>query len=286
MKYPKHLIKFNIAEEDYEYEERWLRKQLKNDGQAQNTIESYCWTLRHFLRDYNGVVSPETLQAFRQKMIDTVSPATVNNRLHGLNRYLKEKGYDYRIKSVKVVPKQYIENVISPRDYKHLKRMLKKDDMLFYLLVTGMATSGARVSEILTLKTEHVYDALLDIYGKGSKARTLFLQNTFQKECMQYLDQIGQNEGYVFTKDGGETHLSTAQVREVLKKYGKKYQIAEKVMHPHGFRHLFGKMYMKSGGDLVTLASIMGHSKIETTKKYLLVSMEEARSEYNRIVRW
>ncbi len=271
--------------DDIPKEVRWYRKRLQHDGQSENTVESYCWTLRNYLTLYDGVMDADNLLNYKVKMIETMAPASVNCRVHGINRYLKEKDISFRLKTVKVQPKQFLENVISYQDYKHLKRMLKRDNKLLYFLVTGIATSGARISEILTLKTENVYDSMFSVYGKGTKHRTMFLTTTFQKECMDWLRSIGREDGYIFSETGEEP-ISHGQARSWIKKCGKKYNISEKVLYPHSFRHLFGKMYMQNGGDLVTLASIMGHSRIETTKIYLLVSLEEARAQYNRIVKW
>jgi len=198
---------------------------------------------------------------------------------------MNAKGIDFHLKTVKVEQTQYIENVISKQDYKHLKRMLKRNNKLYYFLVTGIATTGARISEMLTLKVEHVYDGLFPLYGKGTKHRTLFLTATYQKECIAWLKEIGREDGFVFSADG-VTPINSNNARGMFGKLGKKYNIPANVMHPHGFRHLFGKLYMQNGGDIVTLASIMGHSSIETTKRYLLVSLEEARSQFNRIVNW
>ena len=268
--------------EDYDKEIAWFRKRIQLDGLSDCTLESYCWTLGSLLRTYNGVLNPDNILDYKVKLIDSVAPATVNARIHGVNKYMWEKGLNFHLKTVKVEPRQYLENVISKTDYKHLKRMLKRDHRMYYYLVT----TGARISEILTLRVEHVYEGMFSVYGKGAKHRTLFITNVFQKECMSWLSQTGQKEGYIYSLDGGITPLKPSQVRDAFQRFAKWYHIDTAVMHPHGFRHFFGKMYMQNGGDIVTLASIMGHSSIETTKRYLLVSLEEAKAQYNRIVTW
>ena len=263
---------------------QWFRRKLKQDNLSQNTIESYCWTLNNFLSKYNNKVSIDTLLAYKAMMIETCAPESVNCRIHGINRYLKEKNYDFRLKQVRIEPKQFVET-ISLQDYKYLKSKLKKDDPMLYLIVTGMATSGTRISEILTLKVEHVYDGMLSFYGKGTKYRTIFLQDRFVKDCMAYIEANNITDGYIFLQENGNP-MDAPRVRLRLKRVAANYHIDKRVMHPHSFRHLFGKQYMSNGGDLVTLASIMGHSSIETTKIYLLVSLAEARAEFKRVVRW
>ena len=50
-----------------------------------------------------------------------------------------------------------MENVISDADYKFLKAKLKADGYdQWYFIVWFMAATGARVSELLQIKAEHV----------------------------------------------------------------------------------------------------------------------------------
>ncbi len=53
--------------------------------------------------------------------------------------------------------KSFLENVISNADYKFLKHQLKKDgNMEWYFVVWYLAATGARVSELIRIKIEHV----------------------------------------------------------------------------------------------------------------------------------
>lgn len=54
-------------------------------------------------------------------------------------------------------------------------------------------------------------------------------------------------------------------------------------VHPHSFRHLFAKDFLANGGDIVTLADILGHSSLETTRIYTQLSLAEQRDLLNRI---
>lgn len=41
--------------------------------------------------------------------------------------------------------------------------------------------------------------------------------------------------------------------------------------HPHQLRHSFAVNWLRCGGDIVVLHKILGHSKIQTTMKYLMI---------------
>ena len=50
----------------------------------------------------------------------------------------------------------------------------------------------------------------------------------------------------------------------------------------HSFRHGFAKAYLLHGGDLGTLADIMGHSSVEVTKNYGIFVLEELKEKHRQ----
>ena len=85
-------------------------------------------------------------------------PKTVNLRIQGINKYLCFIGKKtLQLKFVKVQQKNFLENVISNADYQFLKAKLKADGNLeWYFVVWFLAATGARVSELVQIKVEHV----------------------------------------------------------------------------------------------------------------------------------
>ncbi|PIK19063.1 hypothetical protein CTI16_08385 [Prevotella intermedia] len=66
--------------------------------------------------------------------------------------------------------------MISDADYKFLKTKLKADGFdEWYFTIWFMAATGARVSELLQIKAEHVQVGYLDLYSKGGKIRRLYI---------------------------------------------------------------------------------------------------------------
>ena len=100
---------------------------LKKGNLAENSIESYLWTVNYFTSNYEKV-SSENLLAYKGYLMENFKPKTVNLRIQAINKYL-----DYldkpslRLKAVKIQQKSFLENVISNADYKFLKTQLKKD---------------------------------------------------------------------------------------------------------------------------------------------------------------
>ena len=88
-----------------------------------------------------------------------------------------------RLKSVKVQQRSYLENVISNADYAFLKNKLKKEEnQEWYFVVRFLAATGARVSELIQMKAEHVQMGYFDIYTKGGKIRRIYIPKSLRKK--------------------------------------------------------------------------------------------------------
>lgn len=153
-------MKTEITFEDY----------LKKGNLSENTIESYLWTVNYFTTNYEKV-SKENLLAYKGYLMEHFKPKTVNLRIQAINKYLEylEKS-QLRLKAVKIQQKSFLENVISNADYKFLKNQLKKDGNLeWYFVVWYLAATGARVSELIRIKIEHVQLGYFDLYSNPDK---------------------------------------------------------------------------------------------------------------------
>lgn len=147
-----------------------FKQSLEKSDLSGNTVESYVWTVNHFITNY-GEINKENLLAYKGFLVEHFKPQTVNLRLQGINKYLEFIHKDrLKLKFIKVQQKNFLENVISDADYKFLKSKLKKDGFTeWYFVVWFMTATGARVSELLQIKVEDVMAGHLDLYSKGGK---------------------------------------------------------------------------------------------------------------------
>lgn len=285
----KEIMKVNVqydfkTEKDIKREVQRFKRFLKKEEMSENTILGYTWTVDYYLKNY-GVITTDSLLAYKGYLVAGYAPTTVNQRIQAINKYLRFVNYKYHLKSIKVQQKPFLENVISMQDYKYLKRRLKKENQVFYFLVWGMASTGARVSEALCIKAEHIIDGQMDFYGKGKKYRRIYFVKAYQKECSEWLRKICKTSGYIFTKQNGEL-LSIKAVEKQLKHYARIYNLDPAVMYPHSFRHLYGKTFYEKEHDLPLLADLMGHASLDTTRIYSRRSSLEQQKIVNKIVTW
>ena len=245
-----------------------FKNHLAKTNLARNTVTSYVWTVQYFLNHY-GEVNKKNLLAYKGYLVENFKPQTVNLRLQGINKYLEfTKQEKLKVKFVKVQQKNFLENVISDADYKFLKAQLKADGYdEWYFIVWFMAATGARVSELLHIKAEHVQIGHLDLYSKGGKIRRLYIPKNLRTEAAKWLKEIGLTSGYIFLN-------------------AEKYGMNKEVVYPHSFRHRFAKNFLDRFNDLALLADLMGHESIETTRIYLRRTASEQQKIVDKVVNW
>ena len=176
-----------------------FKNYLVKTNLAKNTVTSYVWTVNYFLTHYKEV-NKKNLLAYKGYLVENFRPQTVNLRLQGINKYLEFAKQDkLKVKFVKVQQKNFLENVISDADYKFLKAQLKTDGYEeWYFVIWFMAATGARVSELLHIKVEHIQVGYLDLYSKGGKIRRLYIPKNLRIEAVKWLKEKGFVSGYIF----------------------------------------------------------------------------------------
>jgi site-specific recombinase XerD len=259
---------------------------LRKGNLSENTITSYLWTVDFYLTHYDGVTT-ENLLAYKGFLLEKYKSKTVNLRIQAVNKYLEFLGKEkLQLKFVKVQQKNFLENVISNADYTFLKNSLKKDDnMEWYFVVWFLAATGARVSELVQIKVEHVQAGYFDLYTKGGKLRRLYIPKKLRTEATGWLEDSNRTSGFLFLNRFGD-RISTRGISQQLKNYADKYGLNPKVVYPHSFRHRFAKNFLDKFNDIALLADLMGHESIETTRIYLRRTASEQQALVDKIVTW
>lgn len=263
-----------------------FEENLRKSNLSENTISSYLWTIQYYEENYDGITK-ENLLAYKGYLMEYFKPKTVNLRIQAMNKYLDYLGKEkLRLKAVKVQQKNFLENVISNADYKFLKNQLKKDDNKeWYFVVWFLAATGARVSELIQIKIEHVELGYFDLYSKGGKLRRLYIPKKLRDETMKWLVEENRSSGYLFLNRYGDK-ITVRGISQQLKNYAEKYGLDKKVVYPHSFRHRYAKNFLEKFNDIALLADLMGHESIETTRIYLRRTASEQQALVDKIVTW
>lgn len=264
-----------------------FKQYLINQNLSANTINSYLFTLNQLHKKYDiSYLTKKKLLDYKMFMIENYRPQTVNLRIRGVNCYLESiKKENLRLTTIKVQSKNYLENVISEADYEYLKKKLKRYDKFWYFVIRFMAATGARVSELVQIKAEHIKIGYLDLYSKGGKLRRIYIPIKLQVEVQKWLEEKNITTGFIFLNRYGEK-ITPRGIASQLKVIADKYGIDKKVVYPHSFRHRFAKNFLNRFNDISLLADLMGHESIETTRIYLRRTSTEQQKIVNDIIDW
>lgn len=112
----------------------------------------------------------------------------------------------------------------------------------------------------------------LVVLGKGNKQRRLWLTNGARDAVRDWLDLRGHTAGRLFVavNKGGRMRLdcgmSGQSIDAVVRKRFEQAGIAS--FTPHDCRRTFATGLLDAGVDIATVAKLMGHASIETTRIY------------------
>lgn len=243
-------------------------------GFSENTIRAYSNDLATFAKwakEHSNItkwrdIERDDIDMFLQYQQEHgYKPATTNRQLSAiasLFRYFKRQGYDVknpcqyesRRKQGKTIPST-ISPVQLANAYRHAVGVRKTMLGIF-------ATTGIRIQELLDMKWEDIdFDAnTILINGKGNKQR-LVSTEPFVLADLKNTHETWKAQGKMF-------YLSQRKVRYMIYETLQPYCHARQ-LSPHAIRHTFATELAKHGENAMTIAKILGHSKIETSQKYV-----------------
>jgi site-specific recombinase XerD len=141
-------------------------------------------------------------------------------------------------------------------------------------LVQFLLNTGLRLSETVALRLNDVQlserkGSVLVRMGKGNKQRNIPLNAEAREALQSWLAVRPQTESdfvWVAVEDVADG-LSGRAVQRVMKRYAQDAGLHE--FTPHIARHTFAKNLVNNGVGLEKIASLLGHSSLNTTRIYI-----------------
>ncbi len=160
-----------------------------------------------------------------------------------------------------------------------------------YAIMSTLFASGLRISELCNLHCTDIFfeTGLLNIIGKGDKQRHVPISPVLKKLLLAYFKRrneyirengLSQSRYFFITRTATQIHRDS--VTKMFFQVKKSYNIDGKRFSAHTFRHTFAKAFILNGGDLFSLQKILGHSKIEDTKKYIDLNETEVKIQNDK----
>ena len=218
--------------------------------------------------------------------------ATVNRALVSVRRFFTWLQEEKHIKTNPAVQVKELRSVeLAPKglDRPTVRRLLREVELrqdvranaIFHLLLyTGCRCGDVVALELTDLMISERSGSVIFRHGKGGKQRTVPCPLQARRAMTSYLETRPPiDEANVFVGERGP--LGERGLRALCDRYA--VQIGEK-LHPHLLRHTFAHRYLEANpGDLVGLAQILGHSNLNTTKRYVQRSEDELRDASDKL---
>ncbi len=155
-----------------------------------------------------------------------------------------------------------------------------------HLAVSLMLASGMRVGELTAIKLGDIDPtcSVINITGKGSRERTVFLTNTrLVGELNRYvsarIEQCAADD--VLLRNARGRALTPQALRLRLRKLGDRLAFSQRLT-PHRFRHTAATILLEEGVDIRYVQRLLGHSSISTTEIYTHVTDVSLRQALER----
>jgi len=167
-------------------------------------------------------------------------------------------------KTIRSLSDKQVEQLLSQPD--------QKIDLGFrdYTVLLAFVDTGIRVGELVKLTEGDVdlENGFLKVTGKTRRERLVPFGKRLTKALLKYQnkhrpDPLG-NDRFFLTQEG--TPLTENRVERIVRGYGVRAGLH---VWPHLLRHSFALLYIRNGGDPVTLQKILGHRTLAMTIRYL-----------------
>ncbi|MBI4688357.1 MAG: site-specific tyrosine recombinase XerD [Nitrospirae bacterium] len=284
--------------------ERFFNYLTVEKGLSQNTLASYRNDIKKF-QEYLIKEKGKEIPNFKKadiisylnhlRDLGNQTPTIARNisALRGLCRFFLLE---------KILDEDPIENLSTPKGWKHLPKVMGQDDVFTMIekpagskfslrdraLLELLYSSGLRASEAISLKTEDInFEAgFISVTGKGSKERIVPVSENTIETIKKYIDELRpkflkkKTSPYLFIAKGGKP-MTRQRLWQLIKLYAK--DISGDVS-PHTLRHCFASHLLEGGADLRALQKMLGHSDISTTQIYTKVTpdrLKKVHKEYH-----
>lgn len=277
-------ILHNAREELKDY--YWLLEEfyldLRSDPRVTSisTIESLLDKARSFLRWLkNNSIRPEdidyvVLRRFIAHLrIDRrVSDETLRVYIRMLRRMLRILDKDNLAKQLKY-PRYTVKHIDLPSPELVEKIIEEQKRLRTQVILALLYETGARLSEILSLKGKHVTETPQGYYRivieepKNGEFRIVYVIK-YAGLLRQYLDLRKPKPGeYLFPSPVyHDRPIHPRNIEKLLHKLSKKYGVK---LHPHILRHLRATLYVKEGLQERIIMKLLGHKSEKMMRIYV-----------------
>jgi site-specific recombinase XerD len=210
------------------------------------------------------------------KAVERWKPASVNLALAALDSFYTQLGLGRPVVRREDLSAK-APRALSEEQQRRLLRMAERASARDRAIVVMLLYTGLRLAELVALDLDDVRVSarkglVLVRSGKGDAYREVPLNALVRQVIEEWLGErqrrAASGERAFFVGRGGR-RLAKRSVDDVVRRLG---QDAGVKLSAHILRHTFLTRMVRQGSDLVLVAELAGHRRLETTRRYSLPS--------------
>lgn len=149
------------------------------------------------------------------------------------------------------------------------------------IVIQMLVTTGMRREELAEAKIGDICinsgKRVIRIIGKGDKFRFAVIPDPVMENIEEYMELRGlayRDEGHPLITSHSrrvktETFVNAMTIYRIVKKYAESSGVSiDGDITPHNMRHTFATTSLDMGADIADVQDMMGHSSINTTRRY------------------
>ena len=262
-----------------------MTEELRLRNSSEYTIRSYIGSVERFAQYYDRSPAQLSAEQVREYLLHLLEERKLSWSAIHVNRAA------LRFLYVRVLKQRWFdEEIVAPKRHRQLPTVLSTEEITRILDSTRnlkhwtiMATfyaTGIRCNELRLLKVEDIDSQRMLIHirnGKGQIPRDVPLSPALLERLRIYWRWRKPKDWLFPSKQRPQHPMEDKSIRHLCANAGRRAGVKRHV-HPHVFRHSFATLLLDQGADLRTIQVLLGHVDIQTTARYLQVSMRRIQA--------
>ena len=260
------------------------------EGFSRYTINAYRLQHELLVRDIGDLdIEDVTLQILRDHLNHHghLKPTSVGHKIRAIKslfNWLVEEELLLRNPTLKLnEPKrgQRVPKALTIEELELLRDSCR--NALEHALIEFFFASGCRVAEIQRLNRNDIdwQRGAVNVLGKGNKEREVYFGAKSRIWLQRYLHERSDDDRALFVTVRRPHRMSIHEIQYIFKRIAGRCNLEDRVS-PHKMRHTLATVLINQGAPLVTVQSILGHEKPETTQLYATLSGSSRQQAYQR----
>lgn len=282
------------------FEEFITEKEARN--LAAKTIHNYTQSFNLFCKFYSvnddtdiqDITVHHFFKWINQMKLDAIKPTSINHYLRDLRAFFywamdSDRAY---LPYFKIEMQVHQEEPLKMFTDEDLEKLLVKPprsalfaEYRMWAIVNWVLATGNRASTICDIQIGDIDFNKKEITLKHTKNRKLQIiplsssLSVILKDYIKMWRKDCPKEAYLFCNVGDEK-LTTNGLRLAFGRYCTNRGVAR--TNIHGLRHNFAKAWVQANGNMYQLQTIMGHSSLDMTRKYVRLFAEDIKEDFDK----